>query len=51
MCDFAKKGEKRGGKTLKKGEIFENLGKNVQNLKIFQQSVGDCMQFAIIACN
>ena len=46
-CDFSKKEQKR----VKKGKIFENLGKNVQNLKIFQQSVGDCMRFAIIACN
>ena len=28
---------------LKKGKIFENLGKNVQNLKIFQKRAGDCM--------
>ena len=44
---FCKKGEKRG-KNVKKGQ---NIWKNVQNLKIFQQSVGDCMRFAIIACN
>ena len=28
--------QKRGKKMLKKGKIFENLGKNVQNLKIGQ---------------
>ena len=27
--------QKKGKKMLKKGTIFENLGKNVQNLKIF----------------
>ena len=27
--------QKKGGKMLKKGKIFENLGKNVQNFKIF----------------
>ena len=31
---------------FKKGKIFENLGKNVQNLKIFWKRAG-----AIIACN
>ena len=30
-CNFSKKGQNRA----KKGKIFENLGKNVQNLKIF----------------
>ena len=29
---------------FKKGKIFENLGKNIQNLKIFLKSAGDCMQ-------
>ena len=28
-------GQKRGQKMFKKGRIFENLGKNVQNLKTF----------------
>ena len=28
---FQKKGQKKG----KKGKVFENLGKNVQNLKMF----------------
>ena len=35
---FQKKGKKRAKKFLKKatqGKIFEKLGKNVQNLKIF----------------
>ena len=27
----------------KKGKIFESLGKNRQNLKIFQKRAGDCM--------
>ena len=27
----------------KKGKIFENFGKNVQNLKIFWKRVGDCI--------
>ena len=31
-CKEKKKG---GGGVLKKGKIFENLGKNVQNMKIF----------------
>ena len=29
---------------LKKGKTFENLGKNVQNLKIFLKRAGDCLQ-------
>ena len=28
---------------VKKGKTFENLGKNVQNLKIFLKRAGDCM--------
>ena len=31
-CNFS---EKRQKKKDKKGKLFENLGKNVQNLKIF----------------
>ena len=27
--------QKKGKERAKKGKIFENLGKNVQNLKIF----------------
>ena len=33
--------ESRG---VNKGNIFENLGKNVQNLKIFSKKARDCMQ-------
>ena len=36
--DFSEKGQEKGHKIFekgKKGKIFENLGKNVQNLKIF----------------
>ena len=33
---------------LKKGKIFENLGKNVQNLKIFWKRAGD---YAQLSCN
>ena len=29
---------------LKKGKIFESLGKNVQSLKIFLKRADDCMQ-------
>ena len=29
------KGQIRAKKMFKKGKLFENLGKNVQNLKIF----------------
>ena len=32
---FFRKRAKKGQKMLKKGKIFGNLGKNVQNLKIF----------------
>lgn len=38
LAIFQKKGKKRAKKFLKKvtqGKIFEKLGKNVQNLKIF----------------
>ena len=31
---------------LKKGKIFENLGKNVQNLKIFWRRGGNYMQLS-----
>ena len=37
MYDFSERGEK-------KGKAFKNLGKNVQNLKIFWKSAGDCVQ-------
>ena len=31
-------------KKTKKDKIFEDLGKNVQNLKIFWKRAGDCVQ-------
>ena len=37
MRQRAKKGQKIVKKKTKKGKIFENLGKNVQNLKIFEK--------------
>ena len=40
VCNFWEKGQK----MLKKDNIFENLGKNIQNLKIFWKKAGDCMQ-------
>ena len=40
--DLSKK--KKGKKMLKKGKIFKNSGRNVQNLKIFKKGAGDCMQ-------
>ena len=36
--------QKKGKEMLKKGKIFENLGKNVQNLKIFWKKGGDCVR-------
>ena len=33
--------EKKGKKMLKKGKVVENLGENVQNLKIFRNRAGD----------
>ena len=36
--------QRKGNKTDKKGKIFENLGENVQNLKIFLKRAGDCLQ-------
>ena len=30
-------------KKGKKGKLFENLGINVQNLKIFSKRAGDCV--------
>ena len=35
MCAFFWKKGKERAKNVKKGNIFENLGKNVQNLKMF----------------
>ena len=37
---FRKRAKK---KTLKKGKIFEILGKNIQKLKIFWKKAGDCL--------
>ena len=36
--------QKKGKEMLNKGKIFENLGENVQNLKIFWKKPGECMQ-------
>ena len=36
--------QKKGKEMLKNGKIFKNLGKNVQNLKIFRKRAGDCMR-------
>ena len=35
--------KKKGKKMLKKGKIFGNLGKNVQDLKIFRKRAVDCV--------
>ena len=35
---------KKGKKMLKKGKIFEKLGNNLKNLKIFLKRVGDCVR-------
>ena len=40
VWDFLE-GWKKGKKMLKKSNIFENLGKNIQNLKIFRKRAGD----------
>ena len=29
----------------KTGKIFENIGKNVQNLKMFLKRTGDCVRY------
>ena len=47
MCaNFNKRGEKGQDmfKKDKKGQNIENLGKNVQNLKIFSERAGDCVR-------
>ena len=36
--------QKKGKEMLSEGKMFENLGSNVQNLKIFWKKAGDCMQ-------
>ena len=35
----------KGQRNVKKGKIFENLGKNLQNLIIFWKRADDCMQW------
>ena len=35
--------QKKGKDRAKKGKIFENLGKNVQYMKIFLKRAGDCV--------
>ena len=37
---------RKRGKNFKKGNLFENLGKNVQNLKIFWKKADDCVQLS-----
>ena len=36
--------QQKGKEMFKKGKIFENLDKNVQNLKIFWEKARDCMR-------
>ena len=36
--------QKKDKKVLRKGKIFENLGKNEQNLKTFWKKAGDCVR-------
>ena len=46
---FSRKTTKMGKKMLNKGiksKIFENLGKNVQHLKIIWKRAGDCVQLS-----
>ena len=52
MQAIFQKRAKNGQKNVTKGEkgkIFENLGKNVQNMKNIWKRTGDCVQF--ITCN
>ena len=45
--DFSEKLQKRPKNWKKKGDkIFENLGKNVQNLKILWKKAGDCVRLS-----
>ena len=37
---------KRAKKRVKKSKIFENLGKNVQNLEIFWKRAASCVQLS-----
>ena len=36
---------------LKKGKIFENLGKNLQNFKIFWKRAGNCIRLSHADCS
>ena len=36
----------KGQKRAKKSKIFENLGKNIQNLKIFWKKTGDYVRLS-----
>ena len=36
--------QKKGKKMSKKGKIFKNLGKNIQNLTMFWKRAGDCVR-------
>ena len=48
---FQKKGQKKNKKIKKgkkKGKPFKNLGKNIQNLKIFCKRVDDCVRLSLI---
>ena len=38
--------QKKGKKGANKHEIFENLGKNVQNLKIFRKAADSWVQLS-----
>ena len=37
---------RKRAKKAKKGKIFENLGKNLQNFKIFLKRVASCMRLS-----
>ena len=41
-----KKGQKNVKKRTKKSILFENLGKNVQKLKIFGKRAGGCVRLS-----
>ena len=36
--------QKKGKEMLEKSNIFENLGKNMQNLKTFWKGASDCVR-------
>ena len=46
MCAIFQLKDKKCKIMLKKGEIFENMGKNWQNLKILWKRAGDCAQLS-----